>query len=107
MPTATRHRRQPLRVSACDRVSSWLVSLLIVTCVAVGSLMLIYFTRKFILADVSMPITPIATGGGGTGGDVGTEGGSELDAPGVEDAPAINEPQIQDTLSAVATAVSS
>ena len=107
MSTATRHRRQQLRVSSYDRVSSWLVSLLIVTCVAVGSLMLIYFTRKFILAEVSIPITPIATGGGGTGGDVGTEGGSELDAPGVEDAPAINEPQIQDTLTAVASAVSS
>ena len=40
-----------------------------------------------------MPVTPVATGGGGTGGEVGTEGGSELDAPGVEDATAINEPQ--------------
>ncbi len=54
-----------------------------------------------------MPITPIATGGGGTGGEVGTEGGSELEAPGVEDAPAINEPQTLETLSAVASAVSS
>jgi hypothetical protein len=106
MPTVARHRRQQLRVSSYDRVSSWLVSLLIITCVTVGALMLIYFTRKFILADVSMPITPIATGGGGTGGEVGTEGGSELDAPGIEDAPAANEPQTQDVLSAVATAVS-
>jgi hypothetical protein len=107
MPTATRHRRQQLRVSSYDRVSSWLVSLLIVTCVTVASLLLVYFTRKFILADVTMPVTPVATGGGGTGGEVGTEGGSELDAPGVEDAPPINEPQTQDTLSAVASAVSS
>ncbi len=68
--------------------------------------MIVYFTRKFILADISMPITPVATGGGGTGGDTGTEGGSELEAPGVEDAPAVNEPQIQDTISAVASAVS-
>src|SRR5882757_4849846 len=102
MPTATRQRqrRQQLRVSSYDRVSSWLVSLLIMTCVAVGALVVIYFTHRFIIADVSMPITPVATGGGGTGGDVGTEGGSELDAPGVEDAPAINEPQTQETLSA-------
>jgi hypothetical protein len=107
MPTVARHRRQQLRVSSYDRVSSWLVSLLIITCVTVGALMVIYFTRKFILADVSMPITPIATGGGGTGGETGTEGGSELDAPGVEDTPATNEPQTQETLSAVASAVSS
>src|SRR5215208_2117316 len=102
MPTVARHHRQQLRVSSYDRVSSWLVSLLIITCVTVGALMLIYFTRKFILTDVSMPITPIATGGGGTGGETGTEGGSEFDPPGVEDAPANNEPPIQETLSALA-----
>jgi hypothetical protein len=106
MPTATRQRRQQLRVSSYDRVSSWLVSLLIITCVTVGALTLRYFTMKLILADISVPITPIATGGGGTGGESGTEGGSELDAPGVEDAPPVNEPQTQDTLSAVASAVS-
>src|SRR4051794_25816780 len=107
MPTTTRHRRQQLRVSSYDRVSSWLVSLLIMTCVTVGALVIIFFTRKFILADVSMPVTPVATGGGGTGGDVGTEGGSELEAPGVEDAPPVNEPQTLETLSGVASAVSS
>ena len=105
MPTTARHRRQQLRVSSYDRVSSWLVSLLIMTCVAVGALVIIFFTRKFILAEVSMPVTPIATGGGGTGGELGTEGGSELEAPGVEDAPAISEPQTLETLSAVASAV--
>src|SRR5215471_17299808 len=55
-----------------------------------------------------MPITPVATsGGGGTGGETGTEGGNELDVPGIEDAPEANMPQTQETLSAVATAVSS
>src|ERR1044071_1557487 len=101
MSTVRQHSRHQLRVSAYDRVSSWLVSLLIITCVTVGALMLVYFTRKFILVEVSMPITPIATGGGGTGGEVGTEGGSELDAPGVKDAPSTNEPQTQDTLTAL------
>jgi hypothetical protein len=107
MPTTTRHRRQQLRVNSYDRVSSWLVALLIMTCVTVGALVIIFLTREFILEDVSVPITPVATGGGGTGGEVGTEGGSELEAPGVEDAPAINEPQTLETLSAVASAVSS
>jgi hypothetical protein len=108
MPTATPQRRQQLRVSSYDRVSSWLVSLLIITCVTVGALLIVYFTRKFVLVDISMPITPIATsGGGGTGGETGTEGGNELDVPGIEDAPEMNVPQIQETLSAVASAVSS
>jgi hypothetical protein len=107
MPTATRQRRQQLRVNSYDRVSSWLVSLLIVTCVTVGALLFRYFTDVFHLAEFSVPVTPVATGGGGTGGEVGTEGGNELDSPGVEDSPPTNEPQTQDTLSAVASAVSS
>jgi hypothetical protein len=106
MAITRQHRRQQLRVNSYDRVSSWLVSLLIVACVTVGALVLIYFTRNFILQDVSMPITPVATGGGGTGGETGTQGGGDLEPPGVEDAPPTNEPQLQETLSAVATAVS-
>jgi hypothetical protein len=78
-----------------------------VTCVTVGALLFRYFTDVFHLAEFSVPVMPVATGGGGTGGEVGTEGGNELDAPGVEDAPQINEPQTQETLSAVASAVSS
>lgn len=106
MSTVRQHTRHQLRVSAYDRVSSWLVSLLFVTCLTVGSLILIYFTRKFILQDVTLPVTPVQSGGGGTGGVGGTPGESN-DAPGIEDAPAnTNEPQIQDTLSALATAVS-
>jgi len=103
--SSARQRANELRVSSYDRVSSWIVSLLIIACVTVGALLIIYFTRKFILQDVSPPITPIATGGGGTGGVTGSSG-DQSDAPGVEDASDVTEPQIQDTLSAVATAVS-
>lgn len=102
------HRRQQLRVNSYDRVSSWIVSLLIVTCVTVSALLFRYFTDVFHLAEFSMPVTPVATGGGGgTGGETGTEGGSDEEPPGVEDAPPVNEPLTQETLSAVATAVSS
>ena len=107
MPPIKRQRRQQLRVNSYDRVSSWLVAFLIMTCVVVGALVTVFFTNKFIIQEVTVPVTPIATGGGGTGGEVGTEGGSELDAPGIEDAPATNEPQTLETLSAVASAVSS
>ena len=80
MSTVRQHTRHQLRVSAYDRVSSWLVSLLFVTCLTVGSLILIYFTRKFILQDVTLPVTPVQSGGGGTGGVGGTPGESN-DAP--------------------------
>ncbi len=107
MPATTRQRRQQLRVSSYDRVSSWLVALLVMAGVVVGSLLVVFFTSKFIVEEIAVPVIPIATGGGGTGGEIGTEGGSELDAPGIEDAPVTNEPQTLETLSAVASAVSS
>ncbi len=106
MSTVRPRPRHQLRVSPYDRVSSWLVSLLIVTCVTVGALVIIYVTRKFILTEFSVPVTPVASGGGGTGGVGGSPGGDELEPPGVQDAPSLDEQPIQDTLSAVATAVS-
>jgi hypothetical protein len=106
MSTVRQPSRQHLTVSAYDRVSSWLVSLLIIACVTVGSLLIIYFTHKFILTDFSAPVMPVASGGGGTGGIGGAPGGDDLSPPGVEDAQTTNEQPIQDTLSAVATAVS-
>jgi hypothetical protein len=54
-----------------------------------------------------VPVTPIATGGGGgTGGVGGSTSETEIETPGAEEASAFDEPQMQDTLSAVATAVS-
>lgn len=79
--------------------------MLIVTCVAVGSLVLIYFSRKFIVKEFAVPVTPIATGGGGTGGIGGSPSGSELDIPITDDAAVFSEPEIQETLTAVAAAV--
>jgi len=104
--STVRPQRNQLRVSAYDRVSSWLVSCLFVTCRTVGSLLLIYSTRRFILQDVTLPVTPVESGGGGTGG-LGGSPGDANDAPGVEEASANStEPQIEDTLSALSTAVS-
>lgn len=97
--------RNQLRVSSYDRVSSWIVSMLIVTCVTVGALFLIYFSRKFIVKEFTVPVTPIATGGGGVGGIGGSASGSEVDTPITDDATVFDEPQIQDTLTAVASAV--
>ncbi len=98
--------RNQLRISSYDRVSSWIVSMLIVACVSVGSLFLIYFSNKFIVKEFAVPVTPIATGGGGTGGIGGSANGGEADSPIAEDAAAFfDEPRVQETLSAVASAV--
>ena len=80
--------------------------MLIITCVTVGALFIIYITQKFISGQFAVPVTPISSGGGGTGGVGGSSDGEEPDAPGTEDATAFDEPQMQDTLAAIATAVS-
>jgi hypothetical protein len=104
MPTHRKRSKSQLRVNSYDRVSSGIIALLIVSCVSVAALFTIYVTRKFIVDQFAVPVTPIASGGGGTGGNAGSPG-NDLDSPGVEDATAYDEPQIQDTLSAVASAV--
>lgn len=106
MATDRAPSRNQLRISSYDRVSSWIVAMLIVTVVGVGALLTIFFSRKFILKEFAVPVTPIATGGGGTGGIGGADSGSEVDTPVTEEGGAFTEPQAQETLSAVATAIS-
>jgi hypothetical protein len=99
--------KNQLRVSSYDRVSTWIMAMLFVTCIAVISLCLIYFGRKILITDFAVPVTPIASGGGGTGGKGGAVGGGDLEPPNAEDAAAVEESQTQDTLSALASAVAS
>jgi hypothetical protein len=95
-----------LRVSSYDRVSSWLVSALVVVGVTVTALVFIYFTRQLLEEDFAVPVTPVSAGGGGTGGISNPTGtGQDLEPPGIEEAPDLTEPQLQDTLSALAAAV--
>lgn len=80
--------------------------MLIVACVSVGSLFLIYFSNKFIIKEFAVPVTPIATGGGGTGGIGGSASGSDSDTPITDDMTAFSdEPRVQEALSAMASAV--
>ncbi len=105
MATIPERAQHQLRLSSYDRVSSWLISLLVVVGVGVGALVIIFVTRQFIIKDFSVPVTPIQTGGGGTGGTGEPTGpGTDLEPPGVEESPLMEEP-LEDTLSAVTSAV--
>ena len=106
MPTSSARSKHHLGVSLYDRVSSWLVALLVVTGVTVGSLLIIFFTRQLLVPHVTVPVRPVSSGGGGSGGGGGALGsGSDLEPPGIEEAPAFDQPLLQDTLSAVSSAV--
>jgi hypothetical protein len=97
-----------MRVSAYDRISSLLVALLVMTSLVVAALLLLFFARKLITAQVAVPVKPIQFSGGGGGGGGGAGGmnlNQELEPPGIEEAPDLAEPPIQDTLNAVASAV--
>ena len=107
MATAETKSRNQLRISSYDKVSSWLLSFLVITGVTVGGLLFIYFTRQLIVKEVAIPVMPVSAGGGGTGGSANSMGsGNDLEPPGAADAPDLLEPQLRDTLSAVASVVS-
>ena len=97
--------KNQLRVSSYDRVSSWIVSMLIVTCVTVAALFMVFVSQNFILKEFAVPVTPIATGGGGTGGVGGSDSGGDVEAPSTDDTPIPEEMQLEETLENVANAV--
>ena len=94
-----------LRVNSYDRVSSWLVSLLIISSFAVAGLLIVYFTRQFIVASKAIPVTPVEAPP--PPGDAAMGLKHDPEPPGIEEAPDLVQPQLEDTLSAVANAVAS
>lgn len=75
--------------------------MLIVAGVTVGAIFAIYFTRNFIIEEIAVPVTPIATGGGGTGGTEESVGETDPEAPAEEP---MDEP-IEETLDSLASVV--
>lgn len=104
MSTPSANSRHRLRVSAYDRVASWLVALLIVVSTAVAGLFIVYFTRQLITSQKPIPVTPVEAGGRPADAAMGLK--RDLEPPGIEEVPDILEPQLPDTLTAVSNAVS-
>ena len=95
-----------LRVSAYERVSSWLVSLLVMTSVVVGSLLSIYFARTLATVSVAVPVKPVTLSGGGGGGEGGQLGaGGEIALPEYAGSEELSDSQLDDTLDTIASAV--
>jgi hypothetical protein len=104
MSTTEQRSRYRLRVNAYDRASSLLVSLLIVSGLVVVGLLIVYFARRLISQSVSIPVTPVDVATRSADAAMGLK--RDLEPPGVEDAPDLMEPKIEDTLSAVVNAIS-
>jgi hypothetical protein len=109
MSTIHHTPRSHLRVNTYDRISSLLVALLVMTTLVVTALLLLFFARKMITAQLAVPVKPIQFSGGGGGGGGGAGGlnlNQDLEPPGIDEAPDLADPPIQNTLNAVASAVS-
>jgi hypothetical protein len=97
--------RYQLRVNSYDRVSSLLVSVLVITGITVVGLVIVYIARQLIKTQIAIPFKPVSAAGRPADAAMGLK--RDLEPPGIEEVPDLIEPQIQDTLSAVAAAVAS
>jgi hypothetical protein len=93
-----------LAVSTYDRTASLLIALLILVGVFVLGMLVVYFTLRVVDTSVTVPVT-LAEGGRPPNAAAGFA--RDIEPPGVEDAPELNEPQLRETLSVVADAVAS
>jgi hypothetical protein len=95
-----------LRVSAYDRVSSWLVSLLVVTSVVVASLLSVYFAGRLVTVNVAVPVQAVTLSGGGGGGEGGQLGiGGEVALPDFQGSQDLSEQPLDETLESITSAV--
>jgi hypothetical protein len=91
-----------LSVNAYDRTASLIVALLVmVGCVVVG-MAVVFFTGKFVRTIEPIPVVPVEA----TSANANQGLAEEPDPPGVEDAPDLSEPQLQDTLETLTNAIS-
>jgi type IV pilus assembly protein PilM len=101
LPTIPNYR---LAVNSFDRISSLLVSLLIMIGAAVVALVIVYFARRLTAGQVAIPVKPVDVASRPADAAFGLK--RDLEPPGIEDAPELDEPKLHDTLNSVANAVS-
>lgn len=96
-----RERHYKLGVNSYDRVASLLVSLLIMVGVIVLGLVIVFFARKLYLAQIVRPV-----GIADPRPDNAAKGfKQDMEPPGLEDAPDLIEPQLQDTLNTITESI--
>jgi len=99
--TARPNRREhyKLGVSSYDRASSMLVSLLVIAGVTLLALLIIFFARRFVAVTVPPVILPMDPAERPADAAMGVA--QDIEPPGLEDAPELDEPKLMDTLNAL------
>ncbi len=95
-------RKYQLTVNTYDRTATLLIALLIMVGVAVAGLLVVFFATRQFPSIEPIPVVPVEA----TSANANQGLADEPDPPGVEDAPDLSEPQLQDTLDALTAAVS-
>jgi len=105
MSTDTQHgtqKKYQLTVNTYDRTATLLIALLILVGAAVSGLLVVFFASRQFPSIEPIPVVPVEA----TSANANQGLADEPDPPGVEDAPDLTEPQLQDTLDALTAAVS-
>lgn len=103
-PNPTERRRYQLQVSSYDRASSLLLSLLVIVGAAVLGLLIVFFARQFRNTQIAIPVKALNPGERTPEAAMGLK--EDIEPPGLEEAPELEQPNLQDTLNALANAVS-
>jgi hypothetical protein len=89
-----------LTVSSYERAATLVISMLVIFGTLFGALAMVFFADKF-SAEVIEPISFVPMEASSPSGNGGIS--DDPDPPGVEDAPELSEPGLQDTLAAIET----
>jgi hypothetical protein len=91
-----------LTVNSYDRTATLIIALLVLVSMTVLGLLIIYFAKKTFPPIDAVGFVPVEASSPNTNQGIS----DEPDPPGAEDAPELTEPQLQDTLDALTSAVS-
>ena len=100
-PSETR-RKYHLTVNSYDRTATLLIALLVLVGLTVLGLAIVFFANRQFPTIEPIPVVPVEA----TSPNANQGLAQEPDPPGVEDAPELSEPRLQDTLDALTEAVS-
>lgn len=104
MPSDAHHsgtqRKYQLTVNSYDRTATLLIALLIMVGAAVSGMLVVFFATRQFPSIEPIPVVPVEA----TSPNANQGLANEPEPPGIEDAPDLSEPQLQDTLDALTAA---
>ncbi len=100
--SAENRQAYQLTVNSYDRTASLIVALLVLVGCAVLGMAVVFFTGKFVRTIEPIPVVPVEA----TSANANQGLAEEPDPPGIEEAPDLSEPQLQDTLETLTNAIS-